>query len=283
MLGSRSIWHEGWKAVTTHPVIAGWGHYNDDTWELYHTDVDRAELNDLAAEQPDKLRELVNIWFSEAGANAAFPLDDRSPVEIFATPRPQLSAPRDRYVYLPDAAPVPEWQAVNVKNRSFVIGALIDIPAPGAEGVLFATERASAGTPCTSRTTACTTSTAIVGAEEQIDRRIRGRPDGRRPDPVGVVREGGLRTRSPAPERCRSTTATRRSARRRSRPSSERSRSRAQVSTWDAMRASRSPSDYPGAPPYAFIGGTIHQVSVNVSGEPYLDLERHAQMMLKAQ
>ena len=42
-------------------------------------------------------------------------------------------------------------------------------------------------------------------------------------------------------------------------------------------------SDYPGAPPYAFIGGTIHQVSVNVSGEPYLDLERHAQMMLKAQ
>ena len=52
MLGSRSIWHEGWKAVTTHPTIAGWGHFNDDEWELYHTDVDRAELNNLAAEQP---------------------------------------------------------------------------------------------------------------------------------------------------------------------------------------------------------------------------------------
>jgi hypothetical protein len=37
-------------------------------WELYHTDVDRAELRDLAAERPEKLRELVNIWFSEAGA-----------------------------------------------------------------------------------------------------------------------------------------------------------------------------------------------------------------------
>ena len=52
MLGSRAIWHDGWKAVTTHPAIAGWGHFNDDTWELYHTDVDRSELHDLAAEQP---------------------------------------------------------------------------------------------------------------------------------------------------------------------------------------------------------------------------------------
>ena len=48
MLGSRSIWHEGWKAVTTHPTIAGWGNFNDDEWELYHVDVDRAELNNLA-------------------------------------------------------------------------------------------------------------------------------------------------------------------------------------------------------------------------------------------
>ena len=78
MLGSRSIWHDGWKAVTTHPTIAGWGDFNGDEWELYHVDVDRSELHDLAAEQPDKVRELVNIWFREAGANGAFPLDDRT-------------------------------------------------------------------------------------------------------------------------------------------------------------------------------------------------------------
>ncbi len=76
------------------------------TWELYHVDVDRSELDNLADEQPDKLRELVNLWFAEAGANGAFPLDDRSAVEIFATPRPQLAAPRERYVYFPDTAPV---------------------------------------------------------------------------------------------------------------------------------------------------------------------------------
>jgi len=138
MLGSRSIWHEGWKAVTTHPCIAGWGNFNDDEWELYHVDVDRSEVHNLAAQQPDKVRQLVNIWFSEAGANGAFPLDDRTPVEILMEPRPQLTAARDQYVYFPGNSPVPEWQAVNTKNRSFVIGVLVDLPTPGAEGVLFA-------------------------------------------------------------------------------------------------------------------------------------------------
>ncbi len=138
MLGSRAIWHEGWKAVTTHPTIAGWGNFNDDVWELYHTDVDRSELHDLAAEHPEKVRELVNLWFAEAGANGAFPLDDRSALEIMLTPRPVLSPPRNRYVYFPDTAEIPESQAVNVRNRSFAIGALVDIPGPGAQGVLFA-------------------------------------------------------------------------------------------------------------------------------------------------
>jgi hypothetical protein len=138
MLGSRAIWHEGWKAVTTHPVISGWGHFNDDEWELYKVDDDRSELNNLAAEQPDKVRELVNIWFSEAGANHAFPLDDRLVVEIVNEPRPQLAAPRDEYVYFPDTAPVSEWQSVNTRGRSFVIEALVDTPDSAAEGVLFA-------------------------------------------------------------------------------------------------------------------------------------------------
>src|ERR1700734_2527776 len=137
MLGSRGVWHQGWKAVTTHPCIAGWGHFNDDTWELYHTDFDRAELHDLATENPEKLRELVALWFAEAGANAAFPLDDRTAVEILQTARPQLTASRSRYTYFPGTAPVPEWQAANTRNRSFVIGAVVDI-GPSAEGVLFA-------------------------------------------------------------------------------------------------------------------------------------------------
>ena len=125
------------KAVTTHPTISGWSHFNDDTWELYHTDTDRDELHDLAAEHPEKVSELVNLWFAEAGDNGVFPLDDRSPLEIFVTPRPLLARPVTGTPNYRDTAEVPEAQAVNVRNRSFSIGALVDIPAPGAQGVLF--------------------------------------------------------------------------------------------------------------------------------------------------
>ena len=167
MLGSRSIWHEGWKAVTTHPPLSGWGHYNEDDWELYHVDSDRNENHNLAAEQPDKVRELVNIWFSEAGANQAFPLDDRSALEIMATPRPQLSITRDRYVYRPGTAPVPEWQAVKVQGRSYVIGALVDIPAAGAQGVLFAMGSRFGGHALYVKDNRLVYVNNFVGAEEQ--------------------------------------------------------------------------------------------------------------------
>src|SRR3954465_13237105 len=138
MLGSRSIWHNGWKAVTTHPTLSGWGHFEQDTWELYHVEVPRPELHDLAAEEPERLHALINLWYAEAGANGAFPLDDRSALELLTTPRPQLSPARNRYVYYPGVADVPESQAVNLRNRSFAIGAVVDIHVPGANGVLFA-------------------------------------------------------------------------------------------------------------------------------------------------
>ena len=57
---------------------------------------------------------------------------------MLTTPRPQLSPARNRYVYYPGIADVPESQAVNIRNRSYAIAALVDIPAPGRRGVLFA-------------------------------------------------------------------------------------------------------------------------------------------------
>ena len=86
-----------------HPTIAGWGHFNDDEWELYHTDVDRSELRNLAAEHPEKVRELVNLWYAEAGANggvpARRPLGARdhahSATGALAAPQPLRLFPRD--------------------------------------------------------------------------------------------------------------------------------------------------------------------------------------------
>ena len=137
MLGSRGIYHKGWKANTIHPTIANWGKYPTDKWALYHVDEDRAEVNDLAAEHPQKLEELKALWYHEAGKYNGFPLEDRSPVEVLTTPRPQLSPPRDQYVYRPGTAEVPEGAAVNVRNRSFKIAANVGIDSADAAGVLF--------------------------------------------------------------------------------------------------------------------------------------------------
>ena len=190
MLGSRAIWHDGWKAVTNHPTVAGWSHFNDDEWELYHTEVDRSELQNLAAGMPEKVRELQNLWFAEAGANGAFPLDDRSPLEILLTPRPVLSPPRNRYVYFPDTAEVPESQAVNVRNRSFGIGALVDIPAPGAEGVLFAHGSLFGGHALYVKENRLHYVYNFVGMVAAARRGERGPAHRREADPGGVVRQG---------------------------------------------------------------------------------------------
>ena len=96
MLGTRGIWEDGWKAVTVHGPTSGMGHFDKDVWELYHADVDRRESNDLAAQEPEKLKQLIEAWFEEAEKNDVLPLDDRFPIEIINDPRPQPEPPRTR-------------------------------------------------------------------------------------------------------------------------------------------------------------------------------------------
>src|SRR5436305_12579926 len=138
MLGTRGIWHQGWKAVTTHPAISGWSNYTQDTWELYHTEEDRSESHNLAAQNPDKLQELIGLWFFEAGTYQGYPLDDRVAIEIVLTPRPKMTKPHDRYVYYQDTAQEPEAAAVHIRNRYYAIRAGVDIPDNGAQGVIVA-------------------------------------------------------------------------------------------------------------------------------------------------
>jgi arylsulfatase A-like enzyme len=280
MLGSRGIWHDGWKAITTHPTLSGWSQFNDDEWELYHTEVDRSELHNLAAEQPDKLREMVNLWYAEAGANEGFPLDDRSALEIFISPRPQLSAPRNRYVYFENHAEVPEAQAVVVRGRSFVIGALVDLPAPGAQGVLFSQGSRFGGHALYVKDNRLHYVNSFVGMFEQKVVATEDLPtgtdlilsasfekEGTGPSPVaeGVlslyhgetkVGEGRIKTQPGG-----------------------------YMIAGEGLAVGRDvgdpvTEDYPGKRPYEFTGGTIKRVAVDVSGEPYMDLEREAAGML---
>ena len=137
MLGTRGIWQDGWKASSLHAPISGQGKFDEDKWELYHVEEDRSESTNLAEQNPDKLKELIDAWFEEAKNNFVLPLDDRVAVEQLANPRPQPEPPRDRYLYYPDTAPVPEGVAASVRGRSYKIIANVDMK-PEAEGVLFA-------------------------------------------------------------------------------------------------------------------------------------------------
>src|SRR4029079_3110669 len=69
MLGQRGIWHRGWKAVAEHGPISGMSKFDQDRWQLFHTDEDRSEANDLAEQHPEKVQELVALWFEEAEQN----------------------------------------------------------------------------------------------------------------------------------------------------------------------------------------------------------------------
>jgi arylsulfatase len=138
MLGMRALYHQGWLANTLHPPLSGWGNFDQDVWELYNLAEDRAQTKNVAADHPDRLEELKELWSHYADLYKGMPLDDRSALEIISTPRPQPTEPRDRYVYYPHTADVPESVAVNVRRRSYTIAAGATLDSAEAEGVLFA-------------------------------------------------------------------------------------------------------------------------------------------------
>jgi arylsulfatase A-like enzyme len=280
MLGSRSIWHDGWTAVTTHPTISGWSNFGKDTWELYHSDVDRSERHDLASDEPERLQEMINLWHAEAGANGAFPLDDRGALEIILTPRPVLTPARNRYVYYPGLADVPESQAANIRNRSYAIAALVDITAPGAQGVLFAHGARFGGHSLYVKDNRLHYVYNYVGSLEQkivadqelptgedLILSVAFEKDGEDPPGSAIgaislyhgdenVGEGRIKTQPGKFSLAGDGLCVGRDS------------------------ADPVTNDYAGSAPWAFTGGTIKRVAIDVSGEPYLDLEREAVAMM---
>jgi arylsulfatase len=139
MMGNRGIWHEGWKAVTEHGPISDKGDFENDRWQLFHTDEDRSEFHDVSDQHPEKLEELKDLWLEEAKANNALPLNDMSPHEltssglIYRVPVP----PSGQYTYYPGTSAVPEQLAAGTHNRSFKIFAEVDFTGE-SQGVIVA-------------------------------------------------------------------------------------------------------------------------------------------------
>lgn len=142
MAGSRALVSGSWKAVQKHTPGAD---YDTETWELYDLSVDPSECDDLAAADPGKLAELVQLWWDEADRHGVLPLDDRS-IELFGarfrehSPHP----PSRRYVYRPPMSPLPSQAAAAIGGRSFDLTARVT-RSQGEEGVLFATGTENAG------------------------------------------------------------------------------------------------------------------------------------------
>ncbi|MGD9894690.1 MAG: arylsulfatase, partial [Dehalococcoidia bacterium] len=136
MSGHRGIWLDGWKAVSLH---SGGKPYDDDEWELYHVDEDFSESRNLAKERPEKLRELIDRWWVEAGRYGVLPLDDRPATELFGAPR-RAGTPHTGhiYTYYPPVSHVPADASPRLGGRPWTITAEIERPAEGGDGVLVA-------------------------------------------------------------------------------------------------------------------------------------------------
>lgn len=140
--GSRAIVADGWKAVCKHAPGAD---HDTEPWELHHLAVDPSETDDLAEREPERLRALVELWWSEAERHGVLPLDDRT-IELFgARFRPRSPHPTDRrYVYRPPMSPLPGQAGPAIAGRSFDLTASVT-HAEADEGVLFATGTENSG------------------------------------------------------------------------------------------------------------------------------------------
>ncbi|MEO8324756.1 MAG: arylsulfatase [Nitrospirota bacterium] len=142
IIGNRAIYHEGWLAGTVHKApweAAPRVPLAQDKWELYDTTKDFSLTNDLAARNPEKLKEMQELFMKEAVKYNVLPIDDRS-IERFdpkIAGRPDLMGDRTSLTLYEGMTGIMENAFINVKNRSLTITANIEVPQNGANGVIL--------------------------------------------------------------------------------------------------------------------------------------------------
>jgi arylsulfatase len=160
MFGHRSIYHDGWRAVSPWPgpSFAEAGQFfgapisaekltelDTHGWELYHVAEDFAENHNIAADNRPKLIELISTWYVEAGKYKVLPIDARGLQRFALEERPTIAVNRTRYTYYPHTQPISANSAVKVLNRPHSITADVEIPPGGAEGILLVQGAGEAG------------------------------------------------------------------------------------------------------------------------------------------
>jgi arylsulfatase A-like enzyme len=141
-MGSRrGIYHDGWMASATYDVP--WSSFhekfdlNTQKWELYHIDEDFSQAADLAKTNPDKLRELQDLWWAEAARYNVLPLDWRAVERLNGElqGRPSLGGKSKTRTYYPGQIALPNEASPPVINKSWTITADIEA-SEKAEGMI---------------------------------------------------------------------------------------------------------------------------------------------------
>jgi arylsulfatase A-like enzyme len=142
MFVNRGMYKDGWWAASLafEPWDAVRGEFDPfkAKWELYNLDEDFSQAHDIAADNPEKLHELEALWWAEASANKALPLDWRGTERFSAefTGKPNLAGGRTSFTYPGRLAGLPEASAPDLKNKSFSVTAKAEI-GDNANGMIF--------------------------------------------------------------------------------------------------------------------------------------------------
>jgi arylsulfatase len=141
MFANRGIYNNGWYANTTPPVppwimgTAKLPEINEYKWELYNIVDDFSQNDDLAAKNPDKLKEMQALFLTEAAKYQVLPLDN-SILPRLVTPRPSATAGRTEFTFKGENAGIPDGNTPSILNKNYTITAEITVPQGGAEGMI---------------------------------------------------------------------------------------------------------------------------------------------------
>lgn len=149
MLGNRAMYSDGWIACCRHGRLpwetSGSYSFDNDKWELYCLTEDFSQAEDLAEREPQKLRELQDLFMAEAAKYNVLPLDDRTAERLDVTLRPGYFSGRKKITFYPGMVRLPEGSGPKLVGVPFTLTAPVEIPDGDAEGVIFALGGDAAG------------------------------------------------------------------------------------------------------------------------------------------
>jgi len=274
MLGTRGIWHRGWFASALHAASpAGWSHFDADRWELFHIEADRSQCHDLAGEHPEKVAELVDLWFAEAAKYNGLPLGDLNMLETMSRWRPYLAGERESYIYYPGTADVGMGAVVELRGRSFAVLAEVTVDSGEAAGVIVKHGGAHGGYVMYVQDGRLCFCYNFLGEQEQALSSAEPLQPGSHTLGFAFTRTGTVEgTHTPIGDAALYIGQTQ---------VAEYTGMRVHPGTFGLAAASLAVGVNTGSPvsrayraPFPFTGGTIAQVQVDVSGAPYTDTER---------